>query len=86
MVEPSSYIVPWQGGSLRSGLAPCALTFLCSIGTKEQVNVDSASNPVLSADKQVVGRRNLFFRALLVKVQEQRWCMELCVMSGAGWG
>lgn len=75
-----------RGKVSGQGFAPCALTLPSSIGTKEHVNVESVSNPVLSADKQVMGRRNLVFRAWLVKVQERRWCVEPCVMFEVGWG
>jgi len=60
-----------RGKVSGQGSAPCTLALLGSIGTKEPADVGAVSNPLSLADKWVIGRRNLFFRAWIVKVQEQ---------------
>lgn len=62
MVVTSSSIAPWQGGRSDQGFAHRTRALPLSIGTEEQVHVECVSNPVLSAAKQVTGRRNVLFR------------------------
>lgn len=72
-----------KGQGLGQGFASCVPTF---IANKEQVNGESTSSAVSSADKQFMERSNVFFRAWLVKVQGQRWCHGSHKMCGACWG
>lgn len=61
-----------KGEGLGQGFASCVPTF---IDNKEQVNGESMSSAVSSADKQFMETRNVFFRAWFVKDQGHVRCV-----------
>lgn len=66
-----------KGEGLGQGFASCVPTF---IDNKEQVNGESMSSAVSSAEKQFMEVRNVFFQSMVCKGPRS------CEVCGASWG